>query len=44
MTDGAIDYGRYGKLLGLSLLCFLAATIVTVYGVILGAAGALAYG
>ncbi|GFZ77966.1 hypothetical protein GCM10011359_02600 [Nesterenkonia alkaliphila] len=80
MTDGAIDYGRYGKLLGFSLLCFLgaivlglggmhagigaldemyradpeiahygegaglAAAIVTVYGVILGVAAALAYG
>lgn len=80
MTDGVIDYGRYRKLLGLSLLCFLgaivlgligmhagigaldemyhadpqithhgegaglAAAIVTVYGVILGAAAALAYG
>ncbi len=32
MTDGAMDYGRYGKLLGLSLLCFLGAIVLGLIG------------
>ena len=32
MTDAAIDYGRYGKLLGLSLLCFLGAIVLGLIG------------